>query len=262
MLVGLHPRAKRPESVRTTVFLSLANQRPMNSSKEKLLAMYDRFPFHEHPLWVAVRRKDLSLEQILDAETQHWIRTRAGQQLRKEAVKVAKGMSPQIFEAVFKTYLEECTADETGPSHLDLIERLLLLGGRSREMIESTQSRPANAAAIALYKDISSRGAGCHMLGAGTVEHYYSQLCPHIFEAYTVGYGMSPEQAETYRIHSDLDATHAERAFSIIDEAIRLHGWSAVEESVRDAFVATSLHYDGMLHAATGVCSYWNGADQ
>jgi hypothetical protein len=31
---------------------------------------------------------------------------------------------------------------------------------------------------------------------------------------------------------------------------------------VRDAFVATSLHYDGMLQAATGEISYWNGREQ
>jgi len=32
-----------------------------------------------------------------------------------------------------------------------------------------------------------------------------------------------------------------------------------IELSVRDAFVATSLHYDGMLQAATGLMTYWSG---
>lgn len=118
---------------------------------------------------------------------------------------------------------------------------------------------PANAAAIALYRDIGSRGAGCHMLGAGAVEFYYCKLSPEIFDAYTRKYGMSEDQAETYRIHGPMDSEHAERAFAVLDDAVTLHGWSLVETSVRDAFVATSLHYDGMLHAATGQLTYWNG---
>ena len=70
---------------------------------------------------------------------------------------------------------------------------------------------------------------------------------------------MTETQAETYRIHGPMDASHAERAFAVLDEAVNLHGWALVEASVRDAFVATSLHYDGMLHAATRTLSYWNG---
>jgi len=56
-----------------------------------------------------------------------------------------------------------------------------------------------------------------------------------------------------------MDETHAERAFTVLDDALVLHGRMAVLQSVRDAFVATSLHYDGMLQAATGVMSYWDG---
>ena len=97
------------------------------------------------------------------------------------------------------------------------------------------------------------------MLGAGAVEHYYSELCHDIFEVYTDYYEMSDDQAETYRIHGPMDADHADRAFAVLDEAINLHGWQLVELSVRDAFVATSLHYDGMLQAATGSLSYWDG---
>jgi hypothetical protein len=97
------------------------------------------------------------------------------------------------------------------------------------------------------------------MLGAGAVEFYYCQLSPAIFKAYTSIYGMTEFQAETYKIHGPMDHTHAERAFAVLDEAVALHGLQSIEEAVRDAFVATSLHYDGMLQAATGDFGYWNG---
>ena len=212
-------------------------------------------------MWVAVKNGRLTMEEILAAETQHWIRTQLGRKLRKEALRSAKVANAKVFGALLQTYLEECT-DKCGPSHLDLVERLLVGGGMSKEDISQSVPTPGNSAAIALYRDIGSRGAACHMLGAGVVEHYYSCLCPSIFKCYTEIYGMSPDQAETYRIHGDMDKQHAMRAFEILDDAVSLHGWANIELSVRDAFVATSLHYDGMLQAATGCMSYWSGGNK
>jgi len=231
----------------------------MSDKRAALLRMYDVLPFAEHPFWRAVRSHELTYEQVIQGEVQHWLRTRAGQPLRRNALTLAKKVSPPIFEALLQTYLEECTHDATGPSHLDLVERLVTLGGVSKDQLDCSSNTPGNAAAIALYRDIGTRGAGCHMLGAGTVEYFYSQLSPRIYTAYTELYGMSDAQAETYRIHGAMDAEHAERAFEILDHAADLHGWSTVEASVRDAFVATSLHYDGMFQAATGELGYWNG---
>lgn len=230
--------------------------------KDELLNLYCLFPFHKHPLWLAVRQKALSYEQVIDAEVQHWIRTRAGRTLRGNAMKMAEGLSPAIFEQLTETYLEECTDSHHGPSHLKLIERLVLDGGKTISDLESATPTPGNIAAIALYKDIAERGAGCHLVGAGAVEHFYCRLSPQIFEAYTKLYGMPESQAFTYQIHGPMDQVHADRAFSVLDEAVALHGRDTVVRSVRDAFIATSLHYDGMLQAATGVFSYWDGRSQ
>ena len=227
--------------------------------KRELLALYDLFPFHEHPLWVAIRAKSLTFEEVIEAEVQHWIRTRAGRVLRENAMKMAEALSPAIFERLTETYLEECTDQRDGPSHLKLIERLVIHGGKTQAELESAAATPANAAAIALYRDIAGRGAGCHLVGAGAVEYFYCRLSPSIFTAYTTLYGMSPDQAATYQIHGPMDQVHADRAFSVLDEAISLHGWEVMHRSVRDAFVATSMHYDGMLQAATGRFSYWGG---
>jgi pyrroloquinoline quinone (PQQ) biosynthesis protein C len=231
----------------------------MQNPRAKLLALYDLFPFHSHPFWVAVKNRELSYEQVIRGEAQHWIRTKMGQRLRRNALDMAERTSLRIFEMLLETYLEECTEDTSGPSHLDLIQRLVTQGGLTVNQLETMVATPGNAAAIALYRDIASRGAGCHMLGAGAVEYFYCQLSPEIYKSYIKNYGMSADQAETYRIHGPMDAIHAERAFAILDEAAALHGWEIVEASVRDAFVATSLHYDGMLQGAVGKNVYWDG---
>jgi hypothetical protein len=227
--------------------------------KKKLLAFHDEWPLERHPFWQAVLRCELAYEEVIAGEVQHFIRTRAGQILRRAALGESKGGGSAVFSALLKIYLEECTHDSTGPSHLDLIRRLVNLGGVSDSGLEKAIATPGNAAAIALYRDIGSRGAGCHLVGAGAVEYFYCELSPKIFEVYTKNYGMTPEQAETYKIHGPMDKEHAEGAFSALEESVDLHGLEAVEASVRDAFVATSLHYDGMYQAATGTKSYWSG---
>jgi len=226
--------------------------------RDTLLSYYEEFPFAEHPFWVSATSGRLSLAQVLKGETQHWLRTRAGQPLRRAAVLEAKVRSLKVWEPLNETYIDECT-DEGTENHLALIERLLIDNGVNRDLLERSRNTPGNSAAIAMYARIGSRGCGCHMIGAGAVEYYYSLLCPKIFSAYTTVHQMSARSAETYSLHGPMDQEHANRAFDVLDEVVELDGWTAVEESVRDAFVATSLHYDGMLQAATGLNEYWNG---
>lgn len=234
---------------------------PKGLSKKaySLLSLYNSFPFLNHPLWVSIIEGKLTKEQVLKAESQHYLRTKAGQRLRKEAMEKCLAISNTLWEAIIETYLEECTEDDGTPTHLDLIIRLLIQGGYTNENLNALRNTPGNIAAISLYKDISDRGVGCHIIGAGMVEFYYSRLSPSIFNAYTEIYGFTEYAAETYKIHGTMDEVHAQRAFEVVDEAISIHGLEVVENSVRDAFVATSLHYDGMLQAATNKNQYWDG---
>jgi pyrroloquinoline quinone (PQQ) biosynthesis protein C len=181
-----------------------------------------------------------------------------GRELRKRAVERASP-GTRTFDQLFQTYLEECVESDTNHSHLGLVERILAAGGLTRDDIRALVPNGPNAAAIALYKDIADRGPACHLVAAGAVEYYYAKLTPGIFEAYCDRYGFSEEDAETYKIHGDMDATHAARAFAALDEAVALHGPCLVLASTRDAFTATSLHYDAMLLAATGDLRYWDG---
>ena len=229
--------------------------------RNKVLSFYDSFPFPKHPLWCGILNKKFSLSQIVEAEKQHYLRTKAGQKLRQQSAQYSRTGSAKIFEAALSNYLEEVAPDNSHPSHLELIQRLLTIAGVTDNQLKRTKPTPANAAAIALYKDIAERGAACHLVGAGAVEYHYSKLAPKIFDAYVKLYGMTEYQAETYKLHGPMDEAHANRALEVLDEAVAVDGWAAIEASVRDAFVATSLHYDGMLQAASNRTDYWNGED-
>lgn len=232
---------------------------PHVNRRQQLLSHYNLFPFDQHPLWLAVFNGDLRPEQIYRAEAQHYLRTKANRELRRRAATQSRKVSPAIAAAMIETYIEECT-DRRGTNHLELVQRLVMSGGLIKWELDNILPTPGNAAAIALYRDIGERGFACHMLGAGAVEFYYAKLAPKIFESYTKRYGMNPDDAETYRVHGPMDQMHADRALALLDQALQLHSWEEIEMSVRDAFVATSLHYDGMRQAAFGTISYWEGS--
>jgi pyrroloquinoline quinone (PQQ) biosynthesis protein C len=227
-------------------------------NRENVLAGYQIFPFEKHPYWVGVVEGRFSMSQILKAETQHFIRSNIGREFRRRAAIEAKAISERAHALLYETYREECT-DECGPSHVGLIQRFLNIGGVSDAELASAVPTPGNSAAIALYKGITDRGPIHHMVGAGAVEYFYSGLSPKIFDAYTKRYNFSADQAATYRIHGPMDREHAERALSILDEPYVQENAESILLAVRDAFVATSLHYDGMFQAATGSTEYWSG---
>lgn len=229
-------------------------------TREEILGPYKDWPFENHPLWQLVFSGELTLAQVLRAEKQHYIRSNVGREFRKRAAEQCANVSARAYALLMQTYLEECTDDASGPSHLELIRRLLVEGGVREKEFQELIPTPGNAAAIALYKDIADRGPLHHMIGAGAVEFFYSQLSPRIYDAYVTRYGMSPHQAETYRLHGTMDQDHAERALSILDDpAVRAKA-GEIRLAVRDAFVATSLHYDGMLQAALENKKYWSGS--
>lgn len=227
-------------------------------SRENVLGNYRLFPFERHPYWIGVVEGRFTKSQILSAETQHFIRSNVGREFRRRAAEEAKAISQRAHSLLYETYREECT-DECGASHVGLIRRFLNIGGITDDQLAEAMPTPGNAAAIALYKEITDRGPIHHMIGAGAVEFYYSALSPKIFEAYTVRYDFTAEQAETYRVHGPMDKEHAERALSILDEPFVQENAESIMLAVRDAFVATSLHYDGMLQAAVGSIEYWSG---
>src|SRR5690242_16476789 len=103
---------------------------------EQLLQLYWLYPFHAHPLWQAILTRELSLPQVLRAETQHYLRTKAGQALRREALDLAENHSPTIFKLLLSTYLEECTTTPASKNHLELIRTLLLTGGLTQEHLD------------------------------------------------------------------------------------------------------------------------------
>ena len=135
-------RASRKRGASAVPPYRLGSSNPMPDLRAKLLSLYDLFPFHAHPFWVAVTKRELSYEEVIRGEAQHWLRTRAGQRLRRDALDMAERISPRIFEMLLETYLEECTEDASEPTHLDLIERLVLQAEWTTEQARGDRCDP------------------------------------------------------------------------------------------------------------------------
>lgn len=227
--------------------------------RAEALSYYEEFPFHEHPLWLSIISGVLTAEQVLKAEIQHYIRSEVGKIFREHSAVAAKHLDDNIYDLLHQTVEEECYGSDGGPSHAELIKQFLLQNGVSTSDLRTAISTPGNAAAIALYKDISERGPLHHMIGAGCVEYYYSKICPRIYAAYEQIYKFKPGSFDTYKLHGPMDEVHGERALETLSSPLAKALDPELRIAIRDAFVATSLHYDGMLQAATSTNTYWSG---
>jgi len=227
--------------------------------REEALSLYQTYPFENHPLWVGILSGELSKEQVLKAEIQHYLRSEIGKTFREQAVISARHLNRELYDCLLMTVNEECFGDGGGPSHAQLIKNFLTINGVTETDIADAVQTPGNVAAIAIYKDIAARGPLQHIVGAGCVEFFYSKLCPKIFDVYENKYGFISGSFETYKIHGPMDEIHGERALDMLALPLAKHMKKELFLAIRDAFVATSLHYDGMYQAATGLQTYWSG---
>lgn len=208
---------------------------------------------------MSILQGSLTREQVIQAEVQHYLRSNIGRLYRERAAIASRLIGGELFELLDMTAREECHLDESGPSHVDLIKGFLLSNGLTQRDLDVAKPTPGNAAAIALYKDIADRGPLQHMIGAGCVEFYYSQLSPKIYAAYVEIYGFKPSDVSTYELHGPMDQTHGERALKVLESTLAQAMPEEIDLAIRDAFAATSLHYDGMLQAADPSVGYWRG---
>jgi pyrroloquinoline quinone (PQQ) biosynthesis protein C len=227
--------------------------------RDEILGLYNTFPFERHPLWVGILEGKFSKQQVLAAEIQHYHRSNIGRLYRERAAIAAREYGGELYKLLLETASDECRDDKTGPSHVDLIKQFLNENGVSDPEIENAEVTSANAMAIATYKDIADRGPLHHMLGAGAVEWHYSKLCPKIVTAYRDIYGFKEGSYKTYELHGPMDEVHGDRALSLLDSHHAQAIMPSLKLAVRDAFAATSMHYDGMLQAAIQSTVYWNG---
>ncbi len=93
---------------------------------DRLLSYYQLFPFDKHPLWVAIRSRELSKEQIIEAEIQHFIRSDIGRLYRERAAIQSRLIGGDLHSLLSQTAKEECQADESGPSHAAMIKGFLI----------------------------------------------------------------------------------------------------------------------------------------
>ncbi|MNW17768.1 hypothetical protein D3C71_2170710 [compost metagenome] len=56
-----------------------------------------------------------------------------------------------------------------------------------------------------------------------------------------------------------MDEEHGERALTVLESPLAAAMPREIDLAIRDAFAATSLHYDGMLQAAIPSVGYWSG---
>jgi hypothetical protein len=212
--------------------------------RDRLLSQYDAYPFREHPYWKAIAAGTLLHPQVAAAEQQHVLQLRAAAECERRPYLGVAG------EHSFTLFLDQYLDALSAPS---AAEHLSIIPG------EAPPPTPATSASIALRADVRARGFAYYAVGFGCVSHFYGEVCGHANRVYRSLYRFSEQQIAYYREHERRERERADQTLAALDELAKGVDLSALELAVRDAMVAASLGFDGMLQAATNSRTYWGG---
>jgi hypothetical protein len=213
--------------------------------RDRLLSQYDAFPFRGHPYWRAIADGALLHPQVVTAEHQHVLQVRGAAECERRPYLGVAG------EHAFTLFLDQ---------YLDALSS----AGAAEQLAKIAADKadpptPATSASIALRADVRARGFAFYAVGFGCVSHFYAQVCADANQIYRTMYRLSEQQLAYYREHEQRERARADQTLKALDELASSVDLSALELAVRDAMVAASLGFDGMLQAATNSRTYWGG---
>jgi len=214
--------------------------------RERLLSQYDAFPFRAHPYWRAVADGTLLHPQVAAAEHQHLLQARAAGECERRSYLGVAG--EHAFTLFLDQYLDAL-------SSVDSADQLAVLSAS----IQSSTPTPGTSASVALRADVRARGFAFYAVGFGCVSHFYAEVCANANSAYRSVYRFSDKQLGYYREHERRERARADQMLAALDELAKGLDHEALVVAVRDAVVAASLGFDGMLQAATNSRTYWGG---
>jgi hypothetical protein len=222
--------------------------------RDQLLRQYDAYPFGEHPYWRAVAAGTLLHFQVVAAEQQHALQLRAATDCERRPYLGVSG--DQAFGLFLDQYLDALSSSGALAQLASMWCSSSAADAASASVVRPT---PATSAAIALRADVRNRGFEFYAVAFGCVSHFYSKVCAEANRTYQTVYRLSKQQLVYYREHESRERARADQAFSALDELTRGVDQVLLELAVRDAVVAVSLGFDGMLQAASGSRTYWGG---
>ncbi len=213
--------------------------------RDRLLGLYEAYPFGTHPYWRAITEGTLLHPQVAAAEHQHVLQLRAAAECEQRSYFGVAG--EQAFTLFLEQYFDALSTteatDHLAPSAGDHVRG----------------PTPATSASIALRADIRTRGFALYAVGFGCVSHFYADVCACAGLAYHRVYRLSERRLAHYREQEQRARARARHVFGALKELAHGIDHSLLELATRDAMVTASLGFDGMLQAATNSRTYWGG---
>src|SRR3569623_2000591 len=203
--------------------------------RARLLSQYDAVPCRSQPKRRAIANGTLLHPQVAAAEHQHLLQARAAGECERRSYLGVAG--EHAFTLFLDQYLDAL-------SSVDSADQLAVLSAS----IQSSTPTPGTSASVALRADVRARGFA-----------FYAEVCANANSAYRSVYRFSDKQLGYYREHERRERARADQMLAALDELAKGLDHEALVVAVRDAVVAASLGFDGMLQAATNSRTYWGG---
>ncbi len=224
--------------------------------KDKLHKISTKNQFANSPWFKAIFNGDLTKEQIIRGEIQHYLRVRSNSRFLGNLVASAEEQwDHKTFEIARENYKDEMCEKR---SHSDLMYAILKDAGITKEDVRKVKQTPGTIAALSMLRSASTIFSPVAQLAIFALpELQYGGrdgMAARMYNVLTEKYGFSHEAAITYHVHEFADAVHGPKQINHIIKRVE-------EEPELEAEVLFALEYgliafnyawDGSYQAAVG----------
>lgn len=219
--------------------------------KEEFWRHAEQIPTMQHPWFQGLINGELTDQQILAGEQQHYLRGRLNGKIFGAILEAATRESDEEVLAIAEAnYQEEMGGPKT---HGDLMFQFLEAHGMTQEEAAATEPMPGTMAAISMLTDSVRNMSALEGLAMMTLpERQNADVSAAVYEALKDRY--SDYAIATYKVHATVDVEHGDTQLDLLahkvmaDPSIK----PQILRAIKFGLIAFKLEWDGHQQAATG----------
>lgn len=217
----------------------------------------------QHPWFQGILTGELTREQILAGEQQHYLRGRLNGRIFGAILQAAfDGEDDEVVDFALANYAEEM---EGPKEHGDLMLQFLESHGMTKDEAAVVEPTPGSLAAISMLTDSVQNMSALEGLAMMSLpERWNADISAAVYPVLRDHYGFSAYAIETYRVHAIIDVGHGDRQLDLLARKVYASPQLKPDilRAIKFGVVAFNYEWDGQYQAATGQEHYhWTGVE-
>ncbi len=229
------------------------------------MSLIKELPMINHPWFRGIIDHQLTKDQIIAGEFQHYLRVRRNAEIFGAVViNAANEGDYETLEIARENYKDEMLGEKT---HADLMFQFLEALGYEKEFADNVEPMSGTMAGVEMLTSGARNMTGLEGIAMLSLPEYQNGgatgVASQVYKALTKHYGFSEYAAETFKVHAHDDVAHGSTQIELLVKKVgeKPELQEKILRAARFGINAFNFEWDGHYQAATKRRSFWEGSD-